>query len=477
MMPLVRTPTALATLILLGISGLTVSCTDPSDTKPAIWMDGDVSDIEALSTRDDLNVLFILVDTLRADRLSAYGYGRDTSPTLANLARLGVRFDRHMAQSSWTKASMASLWTSYNPTRTGVINFDDIIPEAATMPAEVLSQNGFRTVGLYRNGWVSPKFGFGQGFDVYTRPAPMKVDLEAFHANPTLQPRANDEDVVKSAIEFLRVDGGQPWFLYMHLMDVHEYTYDESSASFGGSYSDVYDNSILWTDTTLDLFLGTLLDRGFFGNTLIVITSDHGEAFRERGLEGHARFVFKETTEVPFILLFPFRLTGEPIVIESRTRNVDIWPTLYDLLGIEPPEGLADADGVSLVPEILAAARGEAAPRGAEEREGFAHLLRGWGKQEIQDPTYALATRHLRYVAIEGERGPVEQLFDSREDPSELNDLAPQRSDQLEKLRQRAADMANQEPAWGEPEARDLNELELNQLRALGYALPGDDGR
>lgn len=473
---LARLPAA-PLVLLLWASSLILSCSDANDASPALWLDGNAADIEALSTRDDLNVLFILVDTLRADRLSAYGYERDTSPTLTNLARLGVRFGRHMAQSSWTKASMASMWTSYNPTRTGVINFDDIIPDAAAMPAEVLSQNGFRTVGLYRNGWVSPKFGFGQGFDVYTRPAPTKVDLAAFYENPTLQPRANDEDVVKSAIEFLRVDGGEPWFLYLHLMDVHEYTYDESSAAFGGSYSDIYDNSILWTDTTLDLFLGTLLDRGFFENTLIVITSDHGEAFRERGLEGHARFVFKETTEVPFILLFPFRLTGEPIVIESRTRNVDIWPTLYDLLGIDPPDGLKEADGVSLVPEILAAARGEAPPADAEAREGFAHLLRGWGKQDVQDPTYALASRHLRYVAIEGERGPVEQLFDSRKDPDELTDVAAQREDLLDEIRQRAVGMAKQEPVWGEPEERDLNELELNQLRALGYALPDDSGR
>ena len=133
---------------------------------PSSWPVGSVEDIEALASRDDLNVLFIVVDTLRADRLGAYGYERDTSPNLDQLASMGVRFDRHLAQSSWTKASMASLWTSYNPNRTGVRKHDDIIPEAATMAAEVFRDHGFRTVGLFRNGWVAPTFGFQQGFDI-----------------------------------------------------------------------------------------------------------------------------------------------------------------------------------------------------------------------------------------------------------------------------------------------------------------------
>ena len=177
---------AFSVLLLAAVTGL-MSCRDVGKDSPHLWPEGNADDIEALSTRDDVNVLLILVDTLRADRLSAYGYERATSPTLANLSRMGVRFDRHLSQSSWTKASMASMWTSYIPPRTGVVEYDDVVPDAAPMPAEILAAHGFRTIGLYRNGWVEPKFGFAQGFEVYTKPAGSLVDPAAVRENPTLR--------------------------------------------------------------------------------------------------------------------------------------------------------------------------------------------------------------------------------------------------------------------------------------------------
>ena len=173
--------------LMLVLLAMSTSCQDVGGDSPHLWPEGNAEDIEALSTRDDVNVLFILVDTLRADRMSAYGYERATSPTLANLSRMGVRFDRHLSQSSWTKASMASLWTSHIPPRTGVVEYDDVIPDEAPMPAEILAANGFRTIGLFRNGWVEPRFGFAQGFEVYTKPAGTLVDPAVVQKNPTLQ--------------------------------------------------------------------------------------------------------------------------------------------------------------------------------------------------------------------------------------------------------------------------------------------------
>lgn len=439
-----------------------------------LWPFGSPEDIEELAAREDLNVLFILIDTLRAERMSAYGYERDTTPVLSNLSRFGIRFDRHLAQSSWTKASMASLWTSYYPTRTGVTEYDDIIPDDALLPAEVFSEEGFRTVALYRNGWVSPVFGFSQGFDVYKKPIMSEARRPEATTNPTASLRGTDEEIIKAAREFLRVEGGgpTPWFLYLHLMDVHEYTYDEASAIFGSSYSDTYDSSIRWTDTTLDLFLGTLLDWGLMRDTIVVIASDHGEAFRERGHEGHARFVYRETTETPFIVLLPFRLDNGGIVVRSRSRNVDIFPTLYELMGIAPPPELDDADGVSLVADIFDAARGQTAAE-AHRREGFAHLRQGWGQQSrsAQRPTYALTSGHLRYVRqVRGDE-IKEELFDAQSDPLERKDVAAERAKELQALRERADALATSEPVWGEPESRELDDLELNQLRALGYQI------
>ena len=432
---------------------------------------GSAEDIEGLSERTDLNVLFILIDTLRRDRLGSYGYARDTSPTLDRLASRGVRFARQLSQSSWTKASMASLWTSLYPTRTGVTRFNDVLPdEGVVFPTEILRDAGFRTAGIYRNGWVSPYFGFAQGFEVYDRPLPLRPNPAVIRKNPTVKGGGTDESLIAGATEFLRVHGKERWFLYLHLMDIHEYVYDEESALFGSSYSDVYDNSIRWMDGTLELLLGHLTAEGYLENTLIVIASDHGEAFGERGLEGHARFLYKETTEVPLILGLPFKL--EPgAVVDVRTRNVDIWPTLLDLLGLP---ALPETDGRSRVPEILAAVRGE--PMADDGEPAFAHLDRHWGQRRRDPmPTLAVTEGPYRYVRVPTLDGPTtEELFDADQDAAELENLLEARPEVAERLRSRVDRyLENARTPWSEKAPPlEIDEMQLNQLRALGYSLP-----
>jgi hypothetical protein len=173
----------------------------PADPRPK----GSLEDIEQLRSRKDLKVLFILIDTLRADRLSAWGYPRETSPTLDHLANGGVRFARHLAQSSWTKCSMASLWTSLYPQRTGVLRFDHVLSDEAKLPAEILREAGFRTVGLFRNGWVAPNFGFGQGFEVYHQPAHLPLTANERRKNPSLVDAASDTSAIEAFRSFLKV--------------------------------------------------------------------------------------------------------------------------------------------------------------------------------------------------------------------------------------------------------------------------------
>ena len=104
------------------------------------------------------------------------------------------------------------------------------------MPAEILHEAGFRTAGLWRNGWVEGYFGFDQGFETYTRPNVFPVPADVRRENPTAKQGGTDQDLVRSAEEFWSVNGDQRWFLYLHLMDVHEYTYDATSAQFGTAY-------------------------------------------------------------------------------------------------------------------------------------------------------------------------------------------------------------------------------------------------
>jgi arylsulfatase A-like enzyme len=366
---------------------------------------GSAEDIVGLRDRDDLNVLLIVVDTLRAERLGSYGYAHDTSPVLDRLAHSGVRFERHLAQSSWTKTSMASLWTGLYPQRTGITRYDDVMPEAARMPAEILREAGFETVGLFRNGWVAPTFGFDQGFEVYLRPRPAHLPPNVRRENPTITDRTTDAGVIEAAGEFLRVSGGKRWFLYLHLMDLHEYIYDEESALFGSTNSGIYDNSIRWTDGTIEILLRILSDLGLREKTLIAIASDHGEAFLERGFEGHAREVYRESTEVPFVVSFPFRL-DPGVVVKARTQNIDIWPTLLDMLGLAFPE---EIDGRSRLPEILANLSGAEDVEGMGAVDGtgavdevetaIAHLNLNWAKRDTE-PLFTIAVLQKLTVTV-----------------------------------------------------------------------------
>ncbi|MCH7868796.1 MAG: sulfatase [Myxococcales bacterium] len=432
------------------------------DSRPV----GDAEDVAALANRDDVNVLFILIDTMRAERLGSYGYERDTSPVIDRLAASGIRFERHLAQSTWTKTSMASLWTGLLPTHTGISRFDHVIPEAANMAVEVFRNAGFLTVGLYRNGWVAPTFGFDQGFAIYQRPGPAPMAPGIRRENPTVSDRSTDEGIFEAAVEFLRVNANERFFLYIHLMDLHEYIYDEHSALFGSSYSDVYDNSIRWTDDSIGIMLERLGMLGLLDKTVIAIASDHGEAFLERGFEGHARRVFRETTEVPFLISLPFRL--EPgVEVKTRTANVDIWPTIFELLGLESP---TEIDGRSRMPDIAAELSG--IPLDDKVRVSIADLDQNWAKRDSEPlPTIAVVEGPYRYVRVahEGEEEATEVLFDAREDPLERVDQSEAEPETLARMRAAADEYRAQQPSWGDSPTRELGELELNLLRALGY--------
>jgi arylsulfatase A-like enzyme len=424
------------------------------------------SDIRSLAGRDDINVLFILIDTLRSDRLGSYGYHRDTSPTLDRLASQGIRFDRHFSQSSWTKCSMASLWTGLYPARTGVLRYSHVLSDDALLPAEIFREAGYRTVAIWRNGWVAPNFGFSQGFEFYTSPRPSPLPPGARQQNPAIKLVGSDADVVFSAVEYLRtVDREENWFLYLHLMDVHQYVSDIESARFGTTYSDIYDNSIHWVDRHLGMLVDELVALGLRDRTLILIASDHGEAFGEHHLEGHARNLYREVTQTPWILSLPFRL--EPgIVVTTSTQNVDIWPTVLDLLGLP---GLPDADGRSSLEAIEAAAANRSLS--AEPRIGFAQLDRTWGRTERPARPIVSARIGGLHAIVDTGAQPALELYDQARDPEEQINLAMERPEDGERLQgEIEAYLRDASPPWssGVPEV-ELDDMMLNQLRALGY--------
>ncbi len=433
--------------------------TEPPATKT-------IGDIRALAERDDLNLLFILVDTLRVDRLGTYGYDRDTTPNIDALTAKGIRFDAHVSQSSWTKCSMASLWTGLYPSRTGVRRAQHALPDDALLPAEILRSSGFRTAGIFRNGWVAANFGFGQGFEVYMTPTPHVNAREDVADNPSVV-AGSDDDVFRSAAEFLRVHVDDRWFLYLHLLDVHQYASDEASAIFGTRYSDIYDNAIRWTDSQVGQLVAKLEQLGIRDRTLIVLASDHGEAFGEHGAEGHARDVYGEVTQTPMAFFLPFDLE-QGIVVDTRSENVDLWPTLLDLLGL--PE-LESPDGQSLLPAIHAAALDEGADRRFDP--AFAQIDHAWGVIEEEEHRTLVALTEGRWRLIYDETKPgYLELFDKQTDPREQRNVAaahPERTADL--LAKVEAYLAHSEAPWGESPLIEIDEMQLKQLRAIGYGV------
>jgi len=458
------------TYYLLAGALLVVAVLSQFEIRLPVRPQGGEAELAALSTRDDVNLLFILVDTLRADRLHAYGYARETSPWMDEMARTGVRFARVLSQSSWTKTSMASLMTATYPVRNGVLRWGHAMPEETPLPADRLREAGFRTAGIFRNGWVSGNFGFGQGFQSYIRPIP-SVSPQTRKRSPRLHERlkGSDEDATVAALEFMRTYGDERFLLYLHYMDVHQYTYSEASALFGSSYSDAYDNAIHWTDQNIGVLLRELDERGLRDRTIVVLASDHGEEFLEHGREGHAKTLYREVVEVPWIVSLPFSL--EPgAVVETPVENVDIWPTLLGLLGLP---ALPEADGRSRLPLVEAALQG-AAPAADDTALAFAQLDRRWGTPEEPPRTLVAVTQGpYRLLMLEGgaEDGEVE-LFDLRADPHEAADVAADHPELTARLQQEAAAYLARPPAaWGTPVEVEISDLEAGQLRALGYVI------
>ncbi len=439
-----------------------LACVGDDNARPP----GTLSDVLALRASSDTNLLFILIDTLRADHLGAYGYERETSPVIDGLAASGIRFGRHVSQSSWTKCSMASLWTGLYPNRTGVLHAQHAIPDSALLPAEIFRESGFRTAAIWRNGWIAPNFGFGQGFEIYHSPT-AAIPLVVQRRNPE-RVVSGDGDVIRSANVFVRQHAHERWFLYLHLMDVHQYSYDPDSAVFGSSYLDAYDNAILWTDKLIGYLLEELDQLGIRDETMIVIAADHGEAFGEHGGEGHARNVYAEVTQTPVIISLPFRLE-EPIVVDTLTRNVDLWPTVLDLLGLSE---LEDTDGESQVAAIERAA--EKGADASTESTAIAHLDSNWSRDPSEGkPIVALDSGRFRLIW--DARVPSRpQLFDKTVDPRELRDVSAREPDRVTALVENVeAYLERQDAPWGEAAPLiEIDDMQLQQLRAIGYGVP-----
>ena len=438
------------------------------------------------------NVLIVLIDALRADRLGSYGYHRATSPNLDQLARDGWRFTTAISQAAWTKPSVASLITGLYPRQTsvnsaawakqgreGAVLVETLTAEHLTL-AEQLASSGYETAAFGHNHHLLTELGFSQGYLTYDWKQPA-IGGPLRNVLRRLRTRDDVEWIHDHFINWVDANEGRKFFAYLHHLDVH-WPY-RSPAPFAGMFmttpppedfnrqrfmsstmdrlrqdpratlnpetlramSDAYDEGIRHVDDGLGKLFDALVRRGLYDDTLIIITADHGEEFMDHGQIGHGETLYDEMIRVPLIVKFP--CPGPhcgPRTVTSQVELVDIFPTVMRAVGMEPPGHLV---GRNL------------SDPAAESRVAYS------------ERAHNIALRTPEWKWIYDERDDSGELYNLAQDPGEANDLSAREPAVRELLSSRVLDFAatRQRSDAADANVIEADEKMLENLKALGY--------
>jgi arylsulfatase A-like enzyme len=362
-----------------------------------------------------------------------------------------VVFERTLAQSSWTKISMASLMTSLWPRTHGIHESTDGLAAGADTLAEALRAAGYRTYGVQTNGWLHQTFGFHQGFDHYVFPAGRGAGKLP---RPSVWPHA--DRVYEEAERLIDAHDEGPFFLYLHFMDVHEYAAPPEFKTFGTATPGAYLAAIRWVDDAVERVRRKLEQTGHLDETVLIFASDHGETFGENAVHGHARNVLTPVLWVPLVLRFPFAV--EPIRITSQVRNLDIAPTLLELAGIPAPPGF---EGASLLPLLAGTAD---ADRPSYAGLGQPLFFDARVQRSLNDGEWTYARN------VEPDPQPAELLFDRTLDPAENVNLIDRELTQAQQMRERMDEyLAGRRAEQARETDVRIDPGIAQRLRALGY--------
>ena len=424
------------------------------------------------------SVVIVAVDSLRADHLHHAGDPRDLSPRLDALAAQATRFSQAGASAPWTTPSVMTLFTGLTPGTHHVDLNDRALDAAVPTLAERFQEAGYRTAAVMPALTLADHFGFDRGFDDF-------IFATQGHSN------VSGPWSISHAIEFLRGHRDEPVFLYVHLWDVH-YNYNppvphsirfQAGRPAGAGESDditaltgpghhaaslspervawlegQYAGEILFTDEQVGRLLDELDRLGRTDDTVVVVTSDHGEAFLEHRVMGHTVHLYDEMTHVPLMVRWPGQVAAGRVVAE-QVGLVDMMPTLLDLVGIPFVPDLFE--GRSLAP-LLRSAR--------PEEEGPPVLL-GTSRQAMKR---GLRTPAWSYQVdlVTGE----DELYDLAADPAQRENLADSLAGEPSVWRRRLCDRLAQRLPGGEVGIdllpADLQETLAAGLRTLGYVSP-----
>jgi choline-sulfatase len=401
----------------------------------------------AASARIDTIVL-VTIDTLRADRLGAYGWTAGRTPAFDALAARGVRFDRAYATAPITLTSHASLMTGLAPPRHGARHNGMRLRTASPTLAERLKASGWTTGAFVAAFPLDRRFGLDRGFDVYSDTLPRGADGRPLNER-------SGAVVVDEALGFLRTrPPGRPLLLWVHLFEPHA-PYESGPLPFAAAearggvlppVSQRYDHEIARADAEVQRLVTALEPQR--ASTLFIVTSDHGEAFGDHGEIGHSVFVYDTTLRVPLVITGPgVRSQSANATIGDAVSLVDVMPTLLDLVGLNA----TDIDGVSMRPLLEGRAL---APR-ALYAESFAPLLDfGWS------PLRTLREGDRKYIAA-----PKPELYDLAADAGETRNLVADRADEAKTLAARVEALSPSTLTPGDAPASG----DRGRLQSLGY--------
>jgi arylsulfatase A-like enzyme len=433
------------------------------------------------------NLLLVVLDTLRADRLGAYGSTRALTPFLDELAARGVVFERAYATSSWTSPSIASLFTSRHPIQHGIVGFESVLGQGEATLAESLRAQGFSSGGFSANFRIAENLGYGQGFDVWR--AYLASTDERDHG-----PKVPARFVREQALDWLagvwHRESPRPVFLYLHFMEPHspydppdpvrerlvprasraeidaanavllDFRFDDLSDQQVALLAALYDAEVAALDAELRTLFAALDANGFLEHSIVVVVADHGEEFREHGKLLHGITLFEPGVRVPWLLIAPGLAAGRRL--SQPVSLLDVAPTLLDLLGA-PVQ--ARFEGHSLLPLL----------RGSEAASGSGDILLDlapkFDAEEVRTHSRGLV-RGARKLLVDPQGPP--RVFDLARDPGELaaSGSANEVRELLAALERARDDLGSR--AGAPVPAASLDAGTRENLRALGY-LPGPD--
>ncbi|QDU83212.1 Arylsulfatase [Planctomycetes bacterium Pla163] len=424
------------------------------------------------------NVLMVVVDTLRADRLGCYGAERDTSPNIDELAARGTRFARTQTVAPWTMPSIATLFTGLFPSAHGVVDATRALPTEAVTLAETFAAAGYSTGGVVSHTIIGEVTGYDQGFEYF--------DETNARGHEWVSTASVTDLAEEMLVEFAERD--QPFFLFVHYFDPHyEYLphdeFDFASAGSGrldGSQSigalrrmmadftpdelaylrDVYDEEIAHTDAGIGVLLAALDEAGATDDTVVLLTADHGEEFVEHGWLGHTRSLYQQVLDVPLVVVAPGSGPSGHVV-DTPVSTVAVAPTVLELAGVAGPNGM---QGASLAPFVRGESGGDSTPVLTEvaflplRPDGF--VRRAFGQ--------SILSGDLKLVRDE-DAGTV-VLYDLGTDPGERDDVADARPDRRDALLAELERELERLGASPLPVARrELSPALLERLAELGY--------